>query len=131
MSEYKSNSSSEEEEYSDHFSGFGSPDAEIVKKSSQENASIRELLCYRDGKGPIEGNESPTIQDDISDSEPKSKRQRRLANIQDPGFNGKSRGHVVLESDASMIWWHEDGDAGDGTKGTWGKSAVSSSHIQD
>lgn len=131
MSEYDSNSSSEEEEYSDHYSDFESPDAEIVKKPNPKNDSIRKLQCHRDGKGSVDGSESPIIQDDVSDSEPKSKRQRRLANVQDPGFNGKSRGHVVLESDTSMIWWHEDGDAGDGTKGTWGKSAICSSHVQD
>ena len=67
-----------------------------------------------------------TVSEEETSSEPdvRSKRQRRLANISNPGANDKSKGDAIGESNGSMIWWNGDGDAEDGTRGTWGESEI-------
>lgn len=121
MSEYEDDSTSSEE-------------SDYVSEEDLPNAGMSNVRTHKggitlDGDNDqnidlVEHEETPAERKESSDNGLRSRRQGRLAKIANPGANGKSKGSVVWESDGSMIWWNEDGDAGDGTIGTWGKSGV-------
>ena len=100
--------------------------SDLDHESSEPFTSSDESFIHEDGEeivndgyeDDMEGVEEQTS----AEQDGRSKRQRRLDTIPNPGANEKSKGDVVGESDGSMIWWNADGDAGDGTRGTWGKS---------
>ena len=94
--------------------------------SSESSAPSDESFAYKNNRKVMDEEAEDGIEGEESEEEPflkqddRSKRQRRLASIANPGANERSKGDVVSESDGSMIWWNEDGVAEDGTKGTWG-----------
>ena len=127
MSEYEEDSISSEAS-SDYASDQDIPNQKTLQTCNHEESTSKDCEHRPNGLGTVQCVKGLTVADDLLGTELKSKRQRRLTKIPNPGSNGKSKGDVVGESNGSMIWWNEDGDAGDGTMGVWGKLGASPYH---
>ena len=53
-----------------------------------------------------------------------SKRQCRLAQIDNPGADERPKGDVIRGLDGTFLWWNDEGQAEDGTKGVWRKFPI-------